>query len=178
MLSWGSGASEMMDEVDELASLLPSSLTGRPAEDEPPAALSCCSRLTWKQRLVAFGIFFTMGTVCSLLSSTFVPFMMVRPARFAVPYSLGNICSICSTMFLLGPVSQMRKMFHEDRRAATLVYFATMVGTVVAAVVTGRVLPVLLLTAAQTAAMLWYSLSYVPGARGLVRQFVWAFVCE
>ena len=173
MLSWAPDA----DDIEEMASLLPSGLTARPA-DEQPSPLKCFNGLTWKQRLVAFGIFFTVGTVCSLLSSMFVPLMMVKPSRFAVPYSLGNICSICSTMFLLGPVSQIRKMFHADRRAATLVYFATMIGTVVAAVVTGRVLPVLLLTFAQTVAMLWYSLSYIPGARGLIRRFLWAFICE
>lgn len=172
MLSW---APDVADELEEVAALLPGS--SRSSSREEPGPLACCD-LTWKQRLIAFGVTFTIGTVCSLLSSMFVPLMMVRPARFAVPYSVGNLCSIGSTMFLLGPVSQLKKMFHESRRAATAVYLATMLGTVAAAVVTGRVLPVLLLTVAQTLAMLWYSLSYIPGGRALVKRFGWAFFCE
>lgn len=173
MLSWTGDAADAMDSVGEMTSLLP----GRSREPEEPGPLAYC-KLTWKQRLIGFAVTFTIGTVFSVLSSAFVPLMMVRPSRFALPYTLGNICSICSTTFLLGPESQARKMFQPERRTATIVYFASMVATAVVAVTTGRVLPVLLLTALQTLAMLWYSLSYIPGARELVRNTIYWFVFD
>ncbi|NWY37107.1 SFT2B protein, partial [Sylvia atricapilla] len=40
---------------------------------------------------------------------------------FAVFYTLGNIASIGSTMFLMGPMKQLKRMFEPTRLIATIV---------------------------------------------------------
>lgn len=40
---------------------------------------------------------------------------------FAVLYTLGNVCSLGSTLFLMGPVNQLKKMFAATRIIATIV---------------------------------------------------------
>ena len=52
---------------------------------------------------------------------------------FAICYSLGSITSICSTMFLMGPVNQVKRMFDSHRIIATVVFLAAIAGTLAVA---------------------------------------------
>lgn len=83
--------------------------------------------LTMKQRLWGFGICFGVGMLCSLLSSGFL--VVGNYISFGIVYSFGNMLSMFSTALLFGPKRQLKNMFHEKRRIATLLYFLSLAGT-------------------------------------------------
>lgn len=89
---------------------------------------------------------------------------------FAVLYSLGNICSIGSTLFLMGPVSQLKKMFASTRIIATIVMIVALILTLVSAFALNDTFLCFLFIIIQFFAMLWYSLSYIPFARDAVKK--------
>jgi len=88
-----------------------------------------------------------------------------HPERFALPYAIGAICALASTMFLMGPMSQCKSMFESKRIVATIVYLASIVFTLVMALVVKIVGLVLLAILIQMLALFWYSISFIPYAR-------------
>ena len=85
------------------------------------------------ERMYGFVICFVLGWLISMASVSTLATVVINPSRFAALYSLGNIVSLCSTMFLWGPVKQIKSMFEEVRRGATLVYLASIAFTLFAA---------------------------------------------
>ncbi|XP_060776128.1 SFT2 domain containing 2a isoform X3 [Neoarius graeffei] len=79
------------------------------------------STLSWTTRVRGF------GGVCCL----FIP--RIGIILFIVLYTFGNICSLASTMFLMGPVKQLKRMFDKTRAFATVVMLACLVLTLCAA---------------------------------------------
>ncbi|KAI8927635.1 vesicle transport protein SFT2B [Entophlyctis helioformis] len=124
--------------------------------------------LTRTQRFYGFGICFGAGFLISFLS-TFALFAGNVPL-FAFFYTLGNVVSLIGTGFLIGFVSQLKKMFDPTRLVATIVFLSTVVLTLVCAFTIGIPILVIILCIAQYLALLWYSLSYIPFARDLVKN--------
>lgn len=89
---------------------------------------------------------------------------------FCAFYTLGNACSVFSTMFLMGPLSQAKKMFNSTRWIATTLMIAFLVLTLVAALVWKKRTLALLFCMCQFLSMTWYSLSYIPFARDAVKK--------
>ena len=106
---------------------------------ELTSALSTDWGLTWTQRLTGFAACFTLGLLCSLLSTLF----MLQPTKFGITYSFGNLLSLGSTGFLVGPGRQLRNMFKAHRAIATLIFFA-MLGMTLYAALKVRTRPVVL----------------------------------
>ncbi|CAF1156249.1 unnamed protein product, partial [Didymodactylos carnosus] len=52
---------------------------------------------------------------------------------FAVLYTFANILSLGSTIFLMGPLNQLKKMFAETRIFATIVFLICLIMTLVSA---------------------------------------------
>ena len=92
------------------------------------------------------------------------------PTRFALLYTIGNVLAILSTMFLWGPINQVKDMFKKNRWIATCIYLGAMGLTLYAALGTKNVGFVLICIIIQFFAMLWYSLSYIPFARKAVKK--------
>lgn len=95
---------------------------------------------------------------------------------FVLNATVGNIISLCGSLFLCGPVAQLKKMWAETRRAATIAYlgslFLTLVVTFVPGVPGPKGLYLLLLMLCQYVAIFWYCLSYIPYARETVLGFL------
>ena len=129
-----------------------------------------CPSLSFKQRLWGFGICFVAGLGLGVIGA----FMLfVNIIAFAVLYSIGNVLALCSTLFLVGPVRQLKNMFDGTRILATLVFLVAIGLTLFAAFFfkdrTTQVLLCLLFLIVQWAAFIWYSLSYIPFARNIFK---------
>lgn len=77
-------------------------------------------------------------------------------------------------MFLMGPLNQLRRMFHPVRLVATLVYLTFIALTIYFGVyskLSWRIIPTILCGAIQFLALIWYALSYIPYARTLICKF-------
>ncbi|XP_041067450.1 SFT2 domain containing 2a isoform X2 [Carcharodon carcharias] len=121
--------------------------------------------LGWGTRVKGFLACFVAGIICSILGVCFLWIPKRGLILFAVFYSIGNISSIGSTMFLMGPVKQIKKMFEPTRLAATIVMLVCLVCTLCSAFWWKKAALALIFCVLQFFAMAWYSISYIPFAR-------------
>ncbi|XP_075420646.1 vesicle transport protein SFT2B [Tenrec ecaudatus] len=126
------------------------------------------SSLSWGTRIKGFIACFTIGIFCSLLG-TLLLWAPKGLVLFAVFYTFGNITSLGSTMFLMGPVKQLKRMFEPTRLIATIVMLVCFVLTLCSAFLWNKGLA-LIFCILQSLAMTWYSLSYIPYARDAVKK--------
>ena len=94
----------------------------------------------------------------------------MMPVTFGILYTIGNILSLMSTGFLVGPRRQCKNMFHRKRIVASLVFIGALIGTLAVAISTGSIMATLLMILIQFCALAWYTLSYIPYARDMVRN--------
>ncbi|KAF4788377.1 T-box 19 [Turdus rufiventris] len=97
-------------------------LSGRDTEE--PSGLAeviDTTSLGWGTRVKGFIACFAIGCLCSIVGSCLLWIPKKGLVLFAVFYTLGNIASIGSTMFLMGPMKQLKRMFEPTRLIATIV---------------------------------------------------------
>lgn len=126
------------------------------------------STLSWGARVRGFIICFILGVFCSILGTCLLWVPGFGLAVFAVLYSVGNLCALGSTMFLVGPLRQVKNMCAKERAIATVVMLVCLVLTLCAAFWWKNNGLALLFCVLQFLAFTWYGLSYIPFARDAV----------
>ena len=141
----------------------------------PPWCENLVPQLSLKERLLGCGTCMLCGYLLG-----FGSFMRMKsllsgdPVPLVVTVTLGNILSLCGTCFLTGPQQQARRMFHESRRVASMIYLGGMAVTLLLLMMppfTTRGFLLFLLVITQYAAITWYCLSYIPFARDILKRF-------
>ncbi|XP_066478426.1 vesicle transport protein SFT2B [Tiliqua scincoides] len=146
-------------------------LSGQDAEDPGPLAeVIDASTLSWSTRLKGFVACFALGVLCSILGSCLLWVPRKGVILFAVFYTLGNISSLGSTIFLMGPMKQLKRMFEPTRLIATIVMLLCLVLTLCSAFWWHNKGLVLIFCILQFFALAWYSISYIPYARDAVKK--------
>lgn len=148
-------------------------LSGNDGEDEERgfvAQVVESSTLSWGTRVKGFIACFVIGICLSILGSVSLFFGGV--IAFSVLYTVGNLTALTSTCFLMGPVNQMKKMFSPTRVVATIMVFVFLALTLLSAFLWKKNGLALIFCVLQFLAMTWYSLSYIPYARDLVKKTV------
>jgi hypothetical protein len=108
------------------------------------------------------------GFLISVLSSLL--FATGNIAGFAVIYTIGNLVSLSATGFLIGFVTQFKKMFDSVRIASTLIFLVAM-GCTLGFALGLRNIPLTIISCIiQYCALLWYSISYIPFAQDAVKS--------
>ena len=105
--------------------------------------------------------------LCSLFA---VGQIVLAPHKFAIIYTLGNILALFSSCFMWGPMAQLRDMFKPIRAWATALYLLCIVGTILLCIYYAKAPLILLLILLQCVAGFWYTISYIPYARTLVKK--------
>ncbi|KAJ8026652.1 Vesicle transport protein SFT2A [Holothuria leucospilota] len=86
------------------------------------------------------------------------------------PATRSNDARLQRSLFLMGPMKQLQRMFQENRFIATLIFFAFLILTVCAAVWWDAALLAILFCVIQFLAFGWYAISYIPFARDTVKN--------
>ncbi|OQS00636.1 hypothetical protein ACHHYP_03246 [Achlya hypogyna] len=144
---------------------------GTTASDSSMEEASCgCQKLTKKQRMYGFGTCFVLGYIISFVS-TFALISGSRDgAKFGILYSLGNVIALCGSGFLVGPAQQIKLMMKPVRRIAAALYVLMIVLVLVVAILAPHLgLLILLLVIIQFCAAVWYSASYIPYGRKMIK---------
>uniref|UniRef100_G3X3W8 Vesicle transport protein n=1 Tax=Sarcophilus harrisii TaxID=9305 RepID=G3X3W8_SARHA len=141
-------------------------LSGQDAEDRGGLAeIIETPSLSWGTRIKGFAACFAIGIVFSLMGT----FLLWVPRKglvlFAAFYTLGNIASLGSTIFLMGPMKQLKRMFEPTRLIATIVMLLCLALTLCSAFWWHNKGLALIFCILQSLALTWYSLSYIPFAR-------------
>ncbi|XP_076445154.1 vesicle transport protein SFT2A-like [Babylonia areolata] len=131
--------------------------------------ISDASTLSWSTRIKLFALCFILGATLSILGSCLI-FLHNGLTIFAILYTLGNILSLASTCFLMGPCNQIKKMFAKTRVIATLLVLVMFVLTLVCAIALRNTALSIVCCVVQFLALTWYSLSYIPYARDVVKK--------
>ncbi|KAJ7320314.1 hypothetical protein JRQ81_019825 [Phrynocephalus forsythii] len=109
-------------------------LSGQDAEEPSPLAeVVDTSSLSWSTRLKGFIACFVLGVLCSILGTCLLWIPRKGIILFAVFYTLGNISSIGSTVFLMGPMKQLKRMFEPTRLIATIIMLLCLILTLCSA---------------------------------------------
>ncbi|XP_064413407.1 vesicle transport protein SFT2B isoform X2 [Latimeria chalumnae] len=128
------------------------------------------SSLGWGTRMKGFAVCFGIGVLCSILGVC----LLWVPSRglvlFAVFYSFGNLASLGSTLFLMGPLKQLKRMFEPTRLIATIVMLVCLVLTLCSAFWWKNKGLALIFCILQFFAMAWYCISFIPFARDAVKK--------
>ncbi|XP_076871800.1 SFT2 domain containing 2b [Brachyhypopomus gauderio] len=124
--------------------------------------------LGWGARVKGFIGCFVAGVLCSLLGTCLLWVPNVGLILFVVFYTFGNVASLLSTMFLMGPLKQVKRMCDKTRAIATAVMITCLVLTLCAAFWWKNKGLALLFCVLQFLAFTWYGLSYIPFARDAV----------
>ncbi|KAK1921975.1 SFT2-domain-containing protein [Papiliotrema laurentii] len=125
--------------------------------------------LTRYQRLGGFALCFAAGFGVSLLGA--IMLFIGATGAFATLFGVGTILSLLGTGFLIGFKTQLEKMFKPVRIVATVLLFASVAMCFVSAFVLPAILCIVFVII-QYLAYLWYSLSYIPYARTVVKSWV------
>ena len=79
---------------------------------------------------------YAIGFALALSSLLSFPLLLLGdPTPFAWKYSVGNVLGLASSAFLVGPQAQIDSMASPVRMGATVTYLASIVFTVIAALV-------------------------------------------
>uniref|UniRef100_K7FBD0 TIP41-like protein n=1 Tax=Pelodiscus sinensis TaxID=13735 RepID=K7FBD0_PELSI len=128
------------------------------------------SSLSWGTRVKGFIACFTIGVLCSILGTCLLWVPRKGLILFAVFYTLGNIASLGSTVFLMGPMRQLKRMFEPTRLIATIVMLLCLVLTLCSAFWWHNKGLALIFCILQFFALAWYSISFIPFARDAVKK--------
>ena len=146
---------------------------------------TACPSLTVKQRFYGFIGCFIFGLICSFLSIGGILLAFLKPYKFAILYSLGNLSSLGSTLFLVGPASQLKRMFKETRICATIVFLLSLFGTLAFVFIVDlenkkpwHKLAIFGLIGLQFCSLFWYTLSYIPFGRKICKKLCCAICCS
>jgi len=136
----------------------------------------CCGNLSYETRMTLFLLFFVLGWFFVLFS----PVWSGGIWGFALIYTLGNVCATSSGFFLWGPKTQIKYMFADHRRNATMVYL-TCLGLMLLLVICSAgqkeisgftFFFIYVLMFCQVCASIWYSASYIPWGRSLLSRML------
>lgn len=131
---------------------------------------SLCPTLSFKQRIIGFVICLGIGMFISVMS--FIVLFQQDYTTFGILNTVANIITVLSSLFLAGPLKQLKKMFEETRWIATGIFLLSMILTFVVALVLKIAWLTLICVFIQYLAMTWYGLSYIPFARNAIKRLV------
>nr|XP_045012838.1 vesicle transport protein SFT2B [Jaculus jaculus] len=146
-------------------------LSGQDTEDRSGLSeVVEASSLSWDTRIKGFIACFALGILCSLLGTCLLWVPRKSLQLFAVFYTIGNILSIGSTIFLMGPLNQLKRMFAPTRLIATILVLVCFALTLCSALWWHKKGLSLIFCILQSLALTWYSLSFIPFARDAVKK--------
>ncbi|ORX55817.1 hypothetical protein DM01DRAFT_315563 [Hesseltinella vesiculosa] len=90
---------------------------------------------------------------------------------YAFGICIGNVISIFSLTFIIGIYKQVKTMFAPVRFWATVIYLSMLVVTLVVSITLHLFFVSLILVVIQFCALVWYSASYIPYGREVIRRF-------
>lgn len=137
-------------------------------ESEAPDEGQWFPTMSWITRIQGFALCWALGFFANVVA--WVALAAHNYVKYSLLSSVGNVMSMMSTVMLMGPLAQCKRMFDPIRRETTIVYLASIAATISAALVWHSAPLCALFTIVQYAALVWYSLSYVPYGRELARS--------
>jgi len=122
------------------------------------------------ERFIGF-LVCVLGAVACFLISFFIglPFLAVKPSKFAVSFSLGSLLFMAGFMVLQGPINHLKHMFSKDRLPFTTCYLTSLGLTLYFALARKSYFGSLICAIVQIIALASYFAAYFPGGISTLR---------
>ncbi|KAM3143614.1 hypothetical protein pb186bvf_004376 [Paramecium bursaria] len=116
----------------------------------------------WKN----FAIFFGIGICLILLSFTFLPMIILVPAKFGALFSLGSICIITSLYVIKGTKNFIQMFWNKQIYSAA--YLICLIGTIYFSILSKNYILVLIFSFLQMFSLAWlFASSFPAGITGM-----------
>uniref|UniRef100_A0A182T1C8 Vesicle transport protein n=1 Tax=Anopheles maculatus TaxID=74869 RepID=A0A182T1C8_9DIPT len=132
-------------------------------EFHPPSPSVQASRI---QRIVGFVTCMGLGIFCMIVSTFYIPVLILKARKFALLYTLGSVFFIMS-----GFGAMFRQMFSRERVAMSISYTCCLTATLYFAMVAQSTALTVLFAVAQIITLLWMILAAIPGGMSGVKFF-------
>lgn len=133
-----------------------------------------CCELSWNDRIIGYCICSIMGLIINLCSITKIKSAISgNLLDFIIFTSIGNIISILGSLFLSGPKNQCKSMFEENRYIVSSIYLLSIFSVFIILFLpnfSGKILLLILIIIIQYISWFWYTLSYIPYARNIIKK--------
>ncbi|XP_064386280.1 uncharacterized protein LOC135334849 [Halichondria panicea] len=119
--------------------------------------------LSKKERIIGFFTTLILGLLCFIMAIALSPMLVLRARKFAILFTLGSVCSLGSFSFLWGPWEHVKHLLSVSRLPFTISYLTTIALTLYCALGLHNTLFTLICAVAQLLALIWFLVSYLPG---------------
>ncbi|KAL4071569.1 Got1/Sft2-like family-domain-containing protein [Scleroderma yunnanense] len=120
-------------------------------------------------RLLGFGVCLIGAVVCFFFAFMALPWLPVRPAKFALAFSVGSLLVMAGFSILIGPMDHIKHLLTKERLPFTAVYFSSLGLTLYFSLGAQSYLGSLLAGIVQVVALAAYILAYFPGGTQTLR---------
>ncbi|KAF8840306.1 SFT2-domain-containing protein [Paxillus ammoniavirescens] len=121
------------------------------------------------ERLLGFGACLLGACVCFFVAFLGLPWLPVRPAKFALAFSMGSLLVMVGFSILIGPINHIKHLVSKERLAFSAVYFSSLGLTLYFSLGAKSYLGSLLAGLVQVVALVAYVLAYFPGGTQTLR---------
>jgi len=126
-------------------------------KDERECGLTRAQRFRW------YVILLLVATGFFSLSLNFLPLAIIKPSKFAASFCVGTVACIAAKFMLNGPRTQLKLMVAWRKLPYSLALVASTALTMYSCFVLGNFLAVVVASAMQVAALLYYLFGDTPG---------------
>ena len=156
----GEENASLLDKMSSFASETGNKLAGSfkdATEDRQECGLTRTQRFRW------YVILLGVSTLFFGLALQFIPLAVIKPTKFASAFCIGTICSVAAKFMLNGPRTQLRLMVEWRKLPYSLALVASTLLTLYACFVLGNFFLVVVASASQVCALLYYLFGDTPG---------------
>ncbi|CDO70404.1 hypothetical protein BN946_scf184999.g45 [Trametes cinnabarina] len=135
----------------------------RSNEEEAYFALS-----RW-ERLLGFGACLIGAAVCFFVAFLTLPWIALRPAKFALAFSLGSLLVMFGFAVLIGPINHLKHLFSKERLPFSIAYLASLGLTLYFSLGAHSYIGSMIGAIVQVVALVTYVAAYFPGGTQTLR---------
>ncbi len=126
--------------------------------------------MSYKTRITGWLACSITGWLLSIIISFVFVLSAFDVVAFALLYSLGQILNIAGSCFLSTPSGHCKDMSKKHRIIPSIVYFLTIILTIVIALATSMRGLVFLFLILQILAYYWYTISFIPFGQKILKK--------
>lgn len=126
--------------------------------------------MSYKTRIIGWIACSVVGFLMSIIISAAFVITGFDVVTYAILYSISQIISIAGTCFLSTPKGHCKDMKKKHRIIPSIVYFLSIIATIVIAVATQITGLVFLFLVIQVVAYYWYTISFIPFGQQIAKK--------
>jgi len=122
-----------------------------------------CFGLSRKDRIIGFFLFLLTGILLLMVSSFYIPILILKARKFSIIFTMGSIFSFTSMTFLWGVIPFLKHLTSPTRLIFTLMYVGSLAGTLFFAMYLQSTILTIVAVSFQFVSLLSFIVSYLPG---------------